>query len=220
MEHEFWHQRWASNQIGFHEPTANPLLIEHLGALELAAGSRLLLPLCGKTLDIGWLLAAGHRVVGVELSELAVQQLFAELGVTPRIHAPNDALKVYETDNLRVFVGDIFTLSRELLGPVDAIYDRAALVALPATLRPRYARHLAELGAGAPQLLISFDYQQSRLPGPPFSVPGEELAELYGERYHLQQLARQALAGGLKGQCPADEVVWLLQPRAGRTRLE
>ena len=214
MEHAFWHNRWATNQIGFHEPQVNPLLVEHFAALALPPGSRLLLPLCGKTLDIAWLLAAGHRVVGVELSELAVQQLFAELAATPRIQVLNDALKRYETDELTVFVGDIFALSRDLLGPVDAIYDRAALVALPATMRPRYAAHLSEISACAPQLLISFDYQQSQLPGPPFAVPAAELAALYGQRYQLQQLARQALAGGLKGQCPADEVVWRLQPRA------
>ena len=214
MEHGFWHNRWATNQIGFHEPQVNPLLVEHFAALALPPGSRLLLPLCGKTLDIAWLLAAGHRVVGVELSELAVQQLFAELGATPRIQVLSDALKRYETDELTVFVGDIFALSRDLLGPVNAIYDRAALVALPATMRPRYAAHLSEVGACAPQLLISFDYEQSQLPGPPFAVLAEELAVLYGQRYQLQQLARQALAGGLKGQCPADEVVWRLQPRA------
>ena len=214
MEHDFWHQRWASNQIGFHEPAANPLLIEHFAALALAKGSRVLLPLCGKTLDIAWLLSAGYQVAGVELSEVAVQQLFAELGTEPRIQMLNDALKRYETDNLTVFVGDIFALSRDQLGPVDAIYDRAALVALPATLRPRYASHLAAISAGARQLLISFDYEQSQLPGPPFAVPIEELTTLYGQHYHLQLLARQPLAGGLKGQCPADEVVWLLQPRA------
>ncbi len=214
MEHAFWHNRWATNQIGFHEPSANPLLLRHLGALDLAEGSRLLLPLCGKTPDIAWLLAAGYRVVGAELSELAVQQLFAELGETPRISTPHGALKAYEAGELKVFVGDIFELSRDLLGSVDAIYDRAALVALPATMRPRYARHLAGIGAGAPQLLISFDYEQSLLAGPPFAVTAEELAALYGDRYRLQLLERQPLAGGLKGQCPADEVVWLLRPPA------
>ncbi len=179
MEHSFWHDRWATNQIGFHQPAANPLLVTHCAALALPSAGRVLLPLCGKTLDIAWLLAAGYRVVGVELSELAVQQLFAELGATPRIQVLNDALQRYETDNLTVFVGDIFALNRELLGPVDAIYDRAALVALPATLRPRYASHLTAISAGARQLLISFDYEQSQLPGPPFAVLAEELSELY-----------------------------------------
>lgn len=214
MEHSFWHDRWATNQIGFHQPAANPLLVTHCAALALPSTGRVLLPLCGKTLDIAWLLAAGYQVVGVELSELAVQQLFAELGATPCIQVLNDALQRYETDKLTVFVGDIFALNREQLGPVDAIYDRAALVALPATLRPRYASHLTAISAGARQLLISFDYEQSQLPGPPFAVLAEELSELYGRHYELQALARQPLAGGLKGQCPADEVVWLLQPRA------
>ncbi|WP_374322321.1 thiopurine S-methyltransferase [Aquipseudomonas alcaligenes] len=214
MEHSFWHDRWATNQIGFHQPAANPLLVTHCAALALPSAGRVLLPLCGKTLDIAWLLAAGYQVVGVELSELAVQQLFAELGATPRIQVLNDALQRYETDNLTVFVGDIFALNREQLGPVDAIYDRAALVALPATLRPRYASHLTAISTGARQLLISFDYEQSQLPGPPFAVLAEELSELYGQHYELQALARQPLTGGLKGQCPADEVVWLLQPRA------
>ena len=214
MEHSFWHDRWATNQIGFHQPAANPLLVTHCAALALPSAGRVLLPLCGKTLDIAWLLAAGYQVVGVELSELAVQQLFAELGATPRIQVLNDALQRYETDKLTVFVGDIFALNRELLGSVDAIYDRAALVALPATLRPRYASHLTAISTGARQLLISFDYEQSQLPGPPFAVLAEELSELYGQHYELQALARQPLTGGLKGQCPADEVVWLLQPRA------
>lgn len=212
MEHDFWHDRWASNQIGFHEPAANPLLLQHLPALALPQGSRLLLPLCGKTLDIAWLLAAGYRVAGAELSELAVQQLFAELGRTPRIEAVHADLKRYESGDLLVFVGDIFALNADLLGSVDAIYDRAALVALPPSMRPGYARHLLELAAGAPQLLISFDYDQSLLPGPPFAVPAGELADLYGAHYQLRQLARQPLEGGLKGQCPADEVVWHLQP--------
>ncbi|SIS11960.1 thiopurine S-methyltransferase [Aquipseudomonas alcaligenes] len=214
MEHSFWHDRWATNKIGFHEPAANPLLVTHCAALALPSAGRMLLPLCGKTLDIAWLLAAGYRVVGVELSELAVQQLFAELGATPRIQVLNDALQRYETDKLTVFVGDIFALNREQLGAVDAIYDRAALVALPATLRSRYASHLTAISAGARQLLISFDYEQSQLPGPPFAVLAAELSELYGQHYELQALARQPLVGGLKGQCPADEVVWLLQPRA------
>ena len=120
MEHSFWHDRWATNQIGFHQPAANPLLVTHCAALALPSAGRVLLPLCGKTLDIAWLLAAGYQVVGVELSELAVQQLFAELGATPRIQVLNDALQRYETDNLTVFVGDIFALNREQLGPVDA----------------------------------------------------------------------------------------------------
>ena len=212
MEHDFWHRRWASNEIGFHQPEANPLLARHLPALQLAAGARIFLPLCGKTLDIGWLLARGYRVVGAELSELAVQQLFAELGVVPQV-SRHGALGCYQAPGLDIFVGDIFALDAATLGAVDALYDRAALVALPMPLRARYAAHLQQLGGRAPQLLISFEYDQSQLPGPPFAVPAEQLEAFYAAHYRLQLLERQALAGGLKGQCAADELVWLLQPR-------
>ncbi len=212
MEHDFWHRRWAKNEIGFHQPAANPLLLQHFAALALAQGSRVFLPLCGKSLDIGWLLNAGYRVVGAELSEVAIQQLFAELGTAPAVSTVNAALKRYDSDNLTLFVGDIFELNATSLGPVDAIYDRAALVALPAAMRPRYTCHMEAISRRVPQLLISFDYDQNLLPGPPFAVLADELATLYGSCYRLRRLACQALPGGLKGQCPAEEVVWHLQP--------
>src|SRR5581483_4052631 len=87
MEHDFWRQRWETNQIAFHEGAPNALLTKHFPALGLPAGGRVFLPLCGKTRDIHWLLAQGYRVMGAELSELAVTQLFQELGVTPDVKA-------------------------------------------------------------------------------------------------------------------------------------
>ena len=213
MEHDFWHRRWAKNEIAFHEPQAHPLLLRYLAALALPTGSRLFLPLCGKTLDIGWLLAAGYRVAGAELSELAVQQLFDELGRTPAISAQTEGLSLYRSEGLEVFVGDIFALHGTQLGAVDAVYDRAALIALPEPMRSRYARQVSDLSQRAPQLLISIEYDQSQQPGPPFAVPAEDLQRLYGDDYRLCMLERQALAGGLRRQCAADEVVWQLQPR-------
>jgi thiopurine S-methyltransferase len=170
------------------------------------------LPLCGKTRDIHWLLANGYRVAGAELSPLAVEQLFAELGVAPDI-AEAGALSRYSTEGIDIFAGDIFALSRDRLGPVDAIYDRAALVAFADDMRGRYAAHLADIAGLASQLLISFDYDQSLLDGPPFSVTGEEIARLYRDMYDPVQLASVAVDGGLKGKCPAQETVWRLTPR-------
>jgi len=213
LEHDFWHRRWAKNQIPFHEPQAHPLLLKHLPALALPAGSRLFLPLCGKTLDIGWLLAAGYRVVGAELSELAVQQLFEELEQTPSVSSLDSGLSLYQGPDLDVFVGDIFALDSDRLGSVEAVYDRAALIALPEAMRARYARQIGELSGKAAQLLISIEYDQTRQPGPPFSVAAPELQQLYGEDYRLQLLERLPLEGGLKRLCPADELVWHLQPR-------
>jgi thiopurine S-methyltransferase len=213
MEAGFWRAKWARNEIGFHNAEAHPLLVAHFGALALAAGGRVFVPLCGKTRDIHWLLANGCRVAGAELSRIAVEQLFAELGVTPAVTEAS-GMGRYSADGIDIFAGDIFALSGEMLGPVDAVYDRAALVALQADMRGRYAAHLARTTGGAQQLLISFDYDQSLLDGPPFSVAGDEIAAHYDAVYDLRRLARVAVEGGLKGKCPADETVWLLKPRA------
>lgn len=211
MEANFWHAKWANNEIGFHQDEVNPLLREHFDRLALAAGSRLFVPLCGKTRDIAWLLAAGYRVAGAELSRLAVEQLFAELGVAPQIEQAGPLIR-FTAEDLDLYVGDIFELAAGELGPVDAVYDRAALVALPEAMRQRYADHLAALTDRARQLLIAYDYDQSLQNGPPFSVAADEVRHLYGPYYELALLASTEVAGGLRGKCPATEHVWLLQP--------
>jgi len=207
MHPEFWHQRWANNQIGFHESVVNPMLLKHFSKLNLAKGSRIFLPLCGKTLDIAWLLAQGCQVVGAELSKVAIDQLFAELGVAPVIIS-EDKLKRYSANNLDIFVGDIFDLTQSLLEKVDAIYDRAALVALPAEMRKRYTNHLIALADAAPQLLVSFEYHQALINGPPFSVTADEVTRSYGNHYQLALL--EQVCEKLKDEVDAMEAVWLL----------
>ena len=210
MDAEFWHARWREKSIGFHNADVNPLLRAYFSALALPEGSRIFVPLCGKSRDIAWLLGQGYRVAGAELSEIAVIELFDELGVEPEGHAVGELMH-YRADGLDIFQGDIFALDRETLGKVDAVYDRAALVALPEPMRARYSQHLIQMSDAAPQLLINYDYDQSRLPGPPFSVSDDELRMHYESCYTLSALYNEALEGGLKGQCPAREKVWLLR---------
>lgn len=212
MDEQFWHRKWEKNEIGFHQGEANPLLVTHIGALSLPARSRLFLPLCGKTLDIHWLLSQGYRVAGVELSRIAIEQLFAELGLVPEI-APSGRLTRYSAANIDIFVGDIFNLSHTELGPVDAVYDRGALIALPEGVRSRYASHLMEITGRAPQLLVTLDYDQRLIDGPPFAVPQREIARHYTHDYDLRQLAGADEKGGLKGKVAATENVWLLTPK-------
>jgi thiopurine S-methyltransferase len=217
MDHAFWHSRWQNQQIGFHLDQANPLLVGYFHHLGLNAGQCIVVPLCGKSLDIPWLLAQGLQVVGIELSPLAVQALFQELALTPEI-TPIGALTCYHAGPLTVFNGDFFALSQAQLhqaniNQIDAVYDRAALVALPADMRLRYRQHLANLTAHAKQLLVSFDYDQSLQAGPPFSVDAQAVEQLYAKDFTLSLLADVALEGGLKGKCPAQEQVWLLQAR-------
>ncbi|MBA53509.1 MAG: thiopurine S-methyltransferase [Pseudomonadales bacterium] len=211
MDPQFWHSKWQSNEIGFHMNEANPMLLAHFQRLQLQPGQRVFVPLCGKTLDIAWLLDQGFRVVGVELSILAIDQLFAELGVAPEVTEYEELIH-YRAPNLDVFIGDLFLVSAALLGEVDAVYDRAALVALPADMRAEYTRHVVSITAAAPQLLITFDYDQSLLPGPPFCVNEAEVRRHYESSYKIQLLESTAVAGNLKGVCPALELVMLLQP--------
>jgi thiopurine S-methyltransferase len=213
METEFWHKRWTDNAIGFHLNEVNPLLVANMNALSLKAGSRIFIPLCGKTLDIAWLLSNGYRVAGVELSDLAVNQLFEQLDITPSKTDLGDLTR-YSADSIDIFVGDIFHLSRKALGDVDAIYDRAAFVALPKEMRDRYAEHLINLTNGAQQLLITFEYDQSLQAGPPFAISNQELSLQYSDAYEVTLLVSQTLDGGLKGKCDAVENVWLLKKLA------
>lgn len=210
MEREFWLNKWQKNEIGFHNSEAHPLLVGYFDLLKLQPGARIFLPLCGKSLDIGWLVESGFQVVGAELSEAAVAQLFEQFDVEPEI-TQWGPLKRYSSQGLAVFAGDIFDLDREQLGHVDAIYDRAALIALPEMMRARYASHMINITGAAQQLLVSMEYDQQLMPGPPFCVTGEELQRVYGTSYQLTKIHAETIAGGLKGKCPAEEVVWLLQ---------
>lgn len=210
MNSDFWLEKWRQNDIGFHASEVNPLLRDYFQRLSLEEGSRVFLPLCGKTLDIAWLLSKGYRVVGAELSKQAIEQLFDQLGAEPTIETVG-CFERYSANNIDIFVGDIFALSAQVLGPVAAIYDRAALVALPAAMREQYAAHLIVLSKTAPQLLITFDYDQRQLTGPPFSVNNDEVAQLYSNNYQLSLLQSNEVEGGLKGQCAAVENVWLLK---------
>ena len=209
MDASFWQQRWERNEIAFHTAEANPLLLKHWPALGVSPGSRVFVPLCGKSLDLGWLLARGHEVAGIELSEIAVTQLFSNLKVEPQITDLGE-LKRYAAKNIDIYLGDLFALSSEVLGSCDAVYDRAALVALTEPMRVRYTSHLMSITGTAPQLLISYEYDQSKLNGPPFSITGEEVHRHYDRAYHVTLLESVPVAGGLKGH-DAIEHVWLLR---------
>ncbi|WP_447599462.1 thiopurine S-methyltransferase [Nitrospira sp. Nam80] len=212
MDAGFWHERWETNDIAFHKKEANPLLVRCFAALSLSKGSRVFVPLCGKTLDIHWLLSEGFRVAGAELSKVAIEQLFTELGVEPKVSRDGE-VDHYSAANIDVFVGDIFQLSSDVLGPVDAVYDRAALVALPEEVRKRYTAHLTALTSDAPQLLITYEYDQSLMEGPPFSINNEEVNRHYRESYEVSMILSADVPGGLKGKCAAKENVWLLREK-------
>lgn len=186
MQAEFWQQRWESNQIGFHQEAVNPCLKRHWPDLGLAADSRVLVPLCGKSLDLSWLAAQGMRVLGVELAQKAVEDFFTEHRLEPQIRQ-HGAFLVYEAGPVELWCGDVFALSAADVADCRGLYDRAALIALPPPMRERYAAHLNRIMVqGARGLLITLDYDQAQLDGPPFSVPDQDVQALFAQSWQLQ----------------------------------
>lgn len=210
MNTDFWHERWAQNEIGFHLSEVNPLLVKHFHQLDLAKGSRIFLPLCGKTRDIAWLLSQDYHVLGAELVADAVEQLFRELEIKPNV-TEHKNYRHYSHERLDIFAGDIFHVSQSELESVHAVYDRAALVALPEPVRKRYTAHLMNITHKAPQLLLCFEYDQSVMEGPPFSISKKEVESHYRDTYSLNLIETVDVPGGLKGKCSAQEHVWLLK---------
>ena len=213
MEADYWHKKWAEKDIGFHEGTVNSSLAAYLDQLELPPGARIFVPLCGKTRDIAWLLAHGYRVVGVELSPVAVSELLNELELAYTEQSIGE-LQRFTATNLVVWQGDFFALTKEMLGQVDAVYDRAALVALASPRRDQYTAHLRSLAESEPQLLVTYEYDQSAFTGPPFAISDAEVNKHYERDYQIKLLARETIDGGFRGRLAADIATWLLEPRA------
>lgn len=213
MQEEFWQEKWRSNQIGFHEDSPHPFLVSHFERLNLSAGDTVFVPLCGKAVELEWLAARGLRVVGVEFSELAVEELFARYGVEAE-KSQDGPLMRYSAGRIDVLVGDFFELTSQHLGQIDAVFDRAALVALPPETRMNYAARLNELTAKAPQILITFDYDQAQMDGPPFAVPAETIRTYYEASMTCQLLATRSIPEPLAQRCIGQEEVWLLEPIA------
>ena len=199
MEPQFWIERWGEGKIGFHEGTPNTFLVEFAGRL---SGRRVLVPLCGKTEDLAYLASLGRDVLGIELVENAVIAFFTEHGIAPTI-THRGSLAIYTAGPTTIIAGDLFAVTRDVVGPIDAIYDRAALIALPPELRPRYLAHLRTLvTAPTPTLLVALEYPQDRMEGPPFSVLETEVRTLYP---HVEKLAERPAAGGRAGEVGAIE---------------
>ena len=189
MEHDFWHRRWRKNEIGFHQESINPHLLEHWPALGVASEARVFVPLCGKSRDMRWLRDRGHTVVGIELSQKAVEAFFAEEELAPE-RAKQGAVDAWKADGYTLLCGDFFALRPGDLGPVAAIYDRASLIALPPPMRVRYAAHLRGLlPAGLPSLLVTVEYAQHEMDGPPFAVHQPEVEGLF-EAWQPRLLSR------------------------------
>lgn len=190
MEEAFWQARWAQGQIGFHLQEVNPYLQQHWPSLSIAPGSQVLVPLCGKSLDMAWLAGQGLRVLGVELADRAVEDFFAEQGLQPEVEQQG-VLRLYRAAGVEIYCGDFFDVQAEHVAGCTALYDRAALIALPETMRARYVEHLAAILPGNCRgLLVSLEYAQEEMSGPPFSVSQAEIDARLSPYWQIELLAR------------------------------
>lgn len=199
MDPDFWHDRWQEGRIGFHQARVTPLLEQHWDAIGVPAGARVFVPLAGKSLDMAWLAARGHGVLGVELSRLAVEQFFDEHGLAPELHETRYG-RHYRAGGIELVHGDAFAFDADLLAGCAGVFDRAALIALPSELRRRYAGQLyARLPAGCRGLLVTLEYPQHEKAGPPFSVPADEVHALYDGQWRVDLLEREEILAGQPG---------------------
>jgi len=188
MHKKYWHQKWQSNEIGFNQQQPNELMRQYFDLLSLKQGNRVFVPLCGKSIDMLWLASQGYDVVGVELSAIACEAFFNENKRTFTV-MQSDQFTVFKSDNITLLSGDFFNLNKSILGKVNAVFDRAALIALPPELRRRYAVSLINLlEPVTPMFLIVVTYDQNMMSGPPFPVDENEVRELYGNHFSIKQL--------------------------------
>jgi thiopurine S-methyltransferase len=190
VQPSFWEERWRLGQIGFHQLAVEEQLAKYWSELNVSAGN-VLVPLCGKSLDLAWLRESGFQVTGIELSAVAVESLFWEQGILARRTA-GAGIDRFDADRLRIFQGDLFTLDTARLGNFHAVYDRASLIALPPDERLRYVDALVSLTQpGTKTLLMTIEYSQQQTSGPPFSVSRSEVESLYGDRHSIRLLERR-----------------------------
>ena len=179
MEHQFWHEKWGADELGFHQDDFNPVLIRNWCHLDTPAGGKVFVPLCGKSRDMAWLMALGHGVLGVELSEIAAQSFFEENALVAERDEVGAFVR-YRAGPVEIYCGDFFLLEAAWLSDVIAVYDRASLIALPAGMRAEYTgRMRALLRPGVRMLLLTLIYRDGQINAPPFRVFKEEVDALY-----------------------------------------
>lgn len=184
-----WRGHWERGEIAFHLNVVNPLLEKHWHQLNIANKTHVFVPLCGKTMDLLWFMKQGYYVVGVELSEIACEDFFIENNLSFKKEKKGEFTSYYN-DQIEIYCGDFFALSSDILPPITAVYDRAALIALPEELRQVYTKHLAQLMIPETQMLLITYESANLVQGPPYPVPFQEVKCLYGSQFQISELDR------------------------------
>lgn len=182
MEAQFWQAKWTNLEIGFHQDKYNHYLIKFWSKIAKSKGS-VFVPLCGKTKDMIFLSEQGHKVVGVELSQKAVKMFFEENNLIYSVMKIG-TFELFESENIKIYVGSLFELDPEWVVSCEYLYDRASIVALPREMRIQYGKFLNQLNLKAGLMIIMVfnakdhdEFGDDQI-GPPFSIPLKELKHL------------------------------------------
>jgi len=208
MEPEFWHERWHENRIGFHQSGVNLFLRRYFAKLKGAHAGPVFVPLCGKSRDMAWLHDQGREVLGIELSPLAVEAFYKEWGCAGSRAGRGEFLE-YKAEGVTILVGNYFHLTQTILGPVSAVYDRAALIAMPPHMRRDYAQHMADLLVpGTPLLLIAPFSLKDPGSGPPFAVSGAEITDIFAPHFAIETLECERETAATSPQLAEQGLAW------------
>ena len=218
MKADFWHEIWSKGRIGFHQHDFNKHMQTFVSGLNVPPGGHIFVPLCGKSLDMKWLAEQGFRVTGVEISTGAVEAFFEENKLPCHITQISDS-RLYSSGKIAIYCADFFKADLSHSPEIDAVYDRASLIALPRSMRAVYVDRLTSLlRPGIRSLLVTLDYPQQQMSGPPFSVTPAEVKKLYGNRYDVESIYTEDCLAieprfRKKGLTRLDEHVFLLEKK-------
>ena len=210
-----WEDMWRQPSQGFHQNEINAHLVEHIDWLTRSGTEGVLVPLCGRSLDLEWLADRFATVLGVELVESPVRRFFEERGIVPQ-RTPAGALERWSGGGFTLLVGDMLDVTPAEAGLADALYDRAALIALPTDIRRRYADRVSALvRPGASGLLVTLSYDQTAAPGPPFSVPADEVRTLFAgwDLRVVERVAPRSLPPKFDG-LEVEKTVWFMERKS------
>ena len=183
----FWHDRWKNQLTRWHRAEYNDLMLKHWPSLNVPDGSEVLVPLCGKSLDMLWLAKQGYSIVGLEMVEQAIHTFFNENQLSPESTQFGKLMK-HSSPPFTIFQGDVFALEAGTV-QADAWYDRAAMVAIPPSTRESYVQQIRQqTKPGAVGLLITLTYPQHEADGPPFSLTDEDAFSLFSEGFEIERL--------------------------------
>ena len=218
MDKVFWLEKWQQGQIGFHQQEYNAYLTESWHVLGVPNSSTVFVPLCGKSLDMLWLRGQGHHVIGVEVSEQACLAFFQENGLEYERHR-EEPFDVYQAQGITIYCGDFFAFNAKHVSDVAVVYDRASMVAMPEELRQRYAAHLRQILPGTtPIFLVTMEYEQAQMDGPPFSVLQQDVEQAYADTYTIQRVLKKNVLDEnerfrQRGVTALAEAVYVLRPK-------